>query len=554
MQTEQSEEANEVENPSEESNEEFNDLHLPEETMLDSTEGFCIAPGEGQTPLPIFMDKNCIQLAFPTIWFGHPRGVPPPGIRLSLEDYINSEIRRYDRRCCRNDYLLCQHKIAQVLQMMKQANIVMRKSAQTNNITASQVMNKEFIDNAVNSDNAYRFLASIIGSPPYWENQKKRALAMVRQLGGFHLFITLTAAETHWNELLVILKKTVDKVDITEEDASKMEFEEKARLISEDPVTCSQYFNHRVRELFKTWKTKNGPFRNYKILHRYFRIEFQHRGSPHVHLVLWIEDAPIFNPDDQESQRTVIEFVDSIITTDSEDPEVQDVIKYQYHKCTKTCRKRKRGKESCRFNAPFHPMEETTVLEPFPTGYKPSDQMQEKIKKINEKIPTILDNKDEPVNSFDDFLTKLECTKEEYFEAIRSKLSHRKIFLKRKPKDARINGYNKKILTLMRSNMDIQYVLDVYSCLTYIVDYINKADRGVSRLLRQCVEDFSRGHNVLRTKLKAVTNIVYNSSEVSAQEASWIRCRLPMSESTVVVEFINPSPSKVIMAFTFYIR
>ncbi|KAG5685147.1 hypothetical protein PVAND_014340 [Polypedilum vanderplanki] len=97
-------------------------------------------------------------------------------------------------------------------------------------------------------------MASITGSPAYWEQQKKKVLGMVRQFGIFTLFITLTAAETHWRELLVILKKTVDKEDITEETAGEMSFEEKARLIRTDPITCAQYFDHRFKRFLRLGK------------------------------------------------------------------------------------------------------------------------------------------------------------------------------------------------------------------------------------------------------------------------------------------------------------
>lgn len=96
----------------------------------------------------------------------------------------------------------------------------------------------------------------------------------------------------------------------------------------------------------------------------FYRIEFQHRGSPHVHLVLWIENAPTYNPADETTHQPVIDFIDSIISTSSEDPSVADFIQYQYHKCKKTCYKFYGNKKKCRFNAPFSPMDRTCILTP----------------------------------------------------------------------------------------------------------------------------------------------------------------------------------------------
>lgn len=96
----------------------------------------------------------------------------------------------------------------------------------------------------------------------------------------------------------------------------------------------------------------------------------------------------------------------------------------------------------------------------------------------------------------------------------------------------------------MRSNMDIQFVLDPYGCIGYIVDYINKSSRGLSRLLRNCVENFKNGNFSLRQRLKSVANTFYNGTEVSAQDAAWCRLRLAMSCSLVAVEFINTLRTK----------
>jgi hypothetical protein len=525
--------------------EEQNDRHLPEETMLDSSEAIKFAPGEGETPLPMFMDPYCEELAFPTIWFGHPREKPPSGIRFSFEDHINSEIRRFDRRACRPDHLLFLHKKSQISQLSKQATIVLRKSAQNNNITVSQVMNKQFLDKAVNTDNAYRFMASITGSPAYFEAQKKRVMAMVRQLGGFTLFVTVSAAETHWTELLVILKKTVDKIDISEQDASALTFEEKARLISTDPVTCAQYFYNRLKQLWKTWEAEDGPFGEHTIEHRYCRIEFQHRGSPHAHQFVDLKNAPKFDPDDPESYDKVTAFIDSIVTTNSDDPDVANLIFCQRHRCTHTCKKGKKGAETCRFNAPFLPMISTTILEPIPETMTLSKQKLEQLRKLNKDLHETLEADSDKIASFEELLQKLNCTHDDYILAARLKLKNRKVFVKREPKDSRINPYNKKILMTMRSNMDIQFILDIFSCVGYVVDYVNKADKGLSRLLRHCVEDFKKGNHSIKTRLSALSKIMYNSSETSAQEAAWIRCRQPMCISTDVVEFIHSGPKSV---------
>lgn len=458
---------------------------------------------------------------------------------------VYSEIRRSDRRAVRPDHLLFVHKKSQLKQLRSNATIHLKKGVVSRQITANQALDEKFINDFISSDDAYRYLANITGSPGYWEQQKKNVLAMIRQLGVFTLFITLSAAETHWKELLQILRKTVDRKDDIV-DMNQMDFEEKARLIRSDPVTCALYFDHKFQEIRKTWiKTIEGPFKKYKVLDTYYRIEFQHRGSPHAHMVVWLEGAPQFDADNPESFKQVEDFCDEIISTNSDDRAVQDVIQYQHHKCSRTCKKHAKGKSSCRFGAPFPPMDRTRVLKPFPESHTMSEEVSNRCRVILKKLPEILDGDISELLTFDDFLSKMGCDIIEYLTAIKSQLTSNKVFLKRSPKDTRINNFCAKILSLMRSNMDIQFVLDPYACIGYIVDYINKSNRGISRLLRACVEDFKKGNYSIREKLKIFANTFYNSTEISAQEAAWCRLRLPMSFCSVAVEFINTGPPNV---------
>lgn len=76
--------------------------------------------------------------------------------------------------------------------------------------------------------------------------------------------------------------------------------------------------------------------------------------------------------------------------------------------------------------------------------------------------------------SFDELLLAFKVTEENYLLAVRSSLNAATVFLKRSPNELRINNYNPACLRAWRANMDIQYVLDVYACAVYIVNYISK--------------------------------------------------------------------------------
>ena len=236
--------------------------------------------------------------------------------------------------------------------------------------------------------------------------------------------------------------------------------------------------------------------------------------------------------------KQVEKFIDAIITSSSSDTP-EELVNLQYHKCTHTCRRTERGKTICRFNAPFIPMDRTRILE----KYIPSDDQEMlDLRDLHDRLINAISHTDSNITKFDDLLKFLGCDLDKYILSVRSSLTRTRIFIKRSPKDIRINPFSLKIISLMRSNMDIQFVLNAYACVGYVVDYINKSNRGMSKLLRECSEDIQQGNLTIRQKLKRVGNAFYNGTEVSAQEAAWCRLRLPMSHSSVVTEFINTSP------------
>ena len=100
--------------------------------------------------------------------------------------------------------------------------------------------------------------------------------------------MSLSAADTRWTDLLKMLAKLNNGVDYTVKDIA---WQEKTKLVQKDPVTCSRYFDHRVQEFLNTiFKSNCEPIG--KLRDFFYRVEFQQRGSPHIHMLVWIENAP----------------------------------------------------------------------------------------------------------------------------------------------------------------------------------------------------------------------------------------------------------------------
>ena len=154
-----------------------------------------------------------------------------------------------------------------------------------------------------------------------------------------------------------------------------MSWPQKCNLISKDPGTCALYFNNRVRKFFKhILNIPHSPLG--KLQNFFYRVEFQHRGSPHIHALLWIENTPHY---DKDNDSTIIEYVNKIITCLHNDTH-RKYIDLQIHKHSKTCIKKiTNNKKQCRFGAPWPPLNTTQILYPL-------EKEQQKDKEIYSKI------------------------------------------------------------------------------------------------------------------------------------------------------------------------
>ena len=126
-------------------------------------------------------------------------------------------------------------------------------------------------------------------------------MAHLRQNGCPTVFLTLSCAEFDWPELLKEIVETVQKKKVTKEYIENLPQSEKNKIISENVVQSTVHFQKRVEKLFYLMQTDffDGSKEAYHVSSYFYRIEFQQRGAPHVHSLLWLknqmgDDAPNF--------------------------------------------------------------------------------------------------------------------------------------------------------------------------------------------------------------------------------------------------------------------
>ncbi len=87
--------------------------------------------------------------------------------------------------------------------------------------------------------------------------------------------------------------------------------------------------------------------------------------------------------------------------------------------------------------------------------------------------------------------------------------------------------------------MDMQYVLDPYACAVYILSYITKGQRGMSKLLEAASEEAKSGNQTIKDRVRHIGNKFLNAVEISAQEAVYMVLQIPLRRSSRLFQFIN---------------
>lgn len=121
-----------------------------------------------------------------------------------------------------------------------------------------------------------------------------------------------------------------------------------------------------------------------KITDYFARVEFQYRGSPHIHMFFWIENVPN-KIDDQnivQLKNYINASISSVIPDRSTDSEMHDLVKkLQTHSHTPYCSNNYKSK--CRFGFPNQQSTETNIFANIDLSKRKKIKFRRRFKQFN---------------------------------------------------------------------------------------------------------------------------------------------------------------------------
>ena len=230
-----------------------------------------------------YLDVMCFPSLFPTGKFGEHH---PCAVKLSHSEYLKSQLLNKDSRFRKEPqyvfYLLWQKEMRELSAGIY--NILNCRKMQP--MSVSELLSRVETSDDTLEANLCTMLQSVRGTNQYWFTRQSELRCMIREWGSPTFFLTFSCAEYEASDITNYLRR-VNNVPSSYDIG---------RLCAEVPISVSRQFSLKFHAFFKKVLVKGEVLG--KVDHFYWKKEYQNRGAPHYHVLLWIRDAPVIDQDE----------------------------------------------------------------------------------------------------------------------------------------------------------------------------------------------------------------------------------------------------------------
>ena len=348
-------------------------------------------PPRADTPINEFVTEGYISCAFPTLF---PTGagdfLAPRERVVTVGNYFKHLMRYDDGRFARHPrfrYFALNSEMR--WRALQTGRVYIKQHPSDARLSLDELRSMIDCGGEQFSKRVMHYASSLRGTKQYWFKQRSRLIAMVDMLGMPTVFFTHSAADNQWPELARLIC-----TDNPESSSSR------CTAVNQNPAIADWLFYERISKFVEAFYVDILGATDY-----WFRFEWQHRGSPHVHGLAWLPNAPdaekLLSCDESSQFLDVVEhvisYVDQIVSTmnpgiPADGNNMQNAVplpKTKPHVCNRSyteitdmnmdlvdliatcqrhtrcstayCLKKKKGKQECRFGYP-KPLQPTTSI------------------------------------------------------------------------------------------------------------------------------------------------------------------------------------------------
>ena len=184
--------------------------------------------------------------------------------KLTLRKYVNAHLLDQDGHFAKDIvYIFGMQYAVEHKQVRDCTGITLRQTRGRQqlgkNLDVGILKNLQHIHNLFQRDRAYGFLKSIRGTPPYWQKMFYEVLAMIQTLGIPTWFLTLSAADMKWPEVIQVIARQYETI-YAEDEVLQLSWTMKSMWLRSNPVTVVRMFQYRLDTFVNTFlKSSSKP-------------------------------------------------------------------------------------------------------------------------------------------------------------------------------------------------------------------------------------------------------------------------------------------------------
>ncbi|KJZ68228.1 hypothetical protein HIM_12379 [Hirsutella minnesotensis 3608] len=258
-------------------------------------------PSIRRTPLDEFnRSQPLLTLAFPTLYPDGEADFVEPRLRsITYQDYLAHAMRWQDGRFARHKTwpFVALNTLLRAQVRKRSEYFVRQHEGRRQPLTRADLEEAMAMPDEPEAQaliqSITRQAAVVRGTRPYWYKQRKELEAYAYNLGRPGLFVTVSAADYHWESLYRHMPRFQEWKAAPE--AARMAL---SRELLRDNAHIAAYHFHKRYTLLRTIVLKQ----KFNLTDFWGRYEWQGRGSSHHHGLYWLNGHPDLDPDNGQSR------------------------------------------------------------------------------------------------------------------------------------------------------------------------------------------------------------------------------------------------------------